>query len=353
MAAIAPDAPPETPFVTLVVAMRNEAESIQACLESILAQDYPADRLEVLVFDGDSTDRSREIAERVLAGRQRAEVRPNPQRIQAVAWNLGIDAAAGDVIGIMSGHAVLAPDYVSAAVDVLARTGAEMVGGPVRALGSGRVAEAIAVATSGPFGVGGAQFRYLDSEKDVDTVFMGVCRADVYRRYRFDEEMVRNQDDELSYRILDAGGRIVCSPAIKSSYRSRTTLARLWRQYFDYGWWKVRVMQKHPAQVRGRHLVPTAFVIAILGGAVVTIALSPGVILFGGVLAAYLSAMAVSITRQRHGARAGVLAVLPAVYLTLHGAYGIGVIAGLLRHRSWPKGSLRLMARQLLRRATR
>lgn len=349
--------PPETmtlsatPDVTLLVAMRNEAENIEVCLDSILAQDYPPERLEVLVFDGYSTDGSWEIAARVLADRPRAQLRRNPARIQAAAWNLGIDEAAGDVIGILSGHSILAPDYVTAAVNVLRRTGAAMVGGPVRALGDGRVAETIALAMSTPFGVGGAEFRYLDREQQVDTVFMGVSTREVYRAFRFDEEMVRNQDDELSYRLLDSGARIICSPEIRSSYRSRTTLGGLWRQYFDYGRWKVRVMQKHPSQVRWRHLVPTVFVCSVLGSLLLAIVWRPGAILLALTLTAYGAAMAVSIAKVREGGRRGNLVLLPVVYITLHGAYGLGVLAGLMRHRRWASGSLSLMARQLIRRA--
>ena len=131
--------------------------------------------------------------------------------------------ARGDVIGIVSAHCELAPDYLSTAVETLERTGADMVGGLMRAVGEGPVGEAVALATSTPFGVGGARFHYTDAEEEVDTVYMGLCRAEVYRRLRFDEEMVSDQDDELSYRLLDEGGRIVCNPAIRSTYRNRST----------------------------------------------------------------------------------------------------------------------------------
>ena len=222
----------------------------RATLESIFAQDYPADRLEVRVYDGDSTDRSRAIAEALCAGRPLATVSRNPRITQAAGWNLGIDEAQGDIIGIVSAHCELAPDYVSTAVETLERTGADMVGGLMRAVGEGDLGEAVAIATSTPFGVGNARFHFTDVEEEVDTVYMGLCRRETYRRLRFDEEMVRDQDDELSYRLLDEGGRIVCNPAIRSSYRNRSTFRSLWKQYYQYGFWKVRVMQKHPDQVR-------------------------------------------------------------------------------------------------------
>ena len=137
---------------------------------------------------------------------------------------------------------------------------ADIVGGPVRAVADTPIGAAIAIATSTPYGVGGARHHYLTEPAYVDTVFMGVARRETWLRYPFNEEFVRNQDDELSYRLLDAGGRIVCDPAIESFYRSRSTLGSLWRQYFDYGCWKVRVLQAHPRQARVRHLVPLALV---------------------------------------------------------------------------------------------
>src|SRR6185503_9343107 len=117
---------------------------------------------------------------------------------------------------IVSAHSELAPDYVTTALATLERTGAQMVGGPMHAVSESRLGRAVAAATSSRFGVGGAAFHYAETEQDVDTVYMGLCPADVYRSLRFDEEMVRNQDDELSYRLLDQGGRIVCDPAIRS-----------------------------------------------------------------------------------------------------------------------------------------
>src|SRR5947207_2852867 len=118
--------PRALPSVTLVVAMRNEAANIGACLDSIAGQDYPPDRLEVLVLDGGSTDRSREIAQGFVATRPGWQLIPNPGISQAAGWNIGIDRAAGEVIGIVGAHSELASDYVRAAVETLERTGAEM-----------------------------------------------------------------------------------------------------------------------------------------------------------------------------------------------------------------------------------
>lgn len=316
--------------VTLVVPMRNEEANIEACLTSVVNQDYGVDHLEVLVYDGASTDASWSIVEGLALRHPSITLHHNPRRTQAAAWNQGIERASGEIIGIVGAHSVLAPDYVTTAVATLNRTGADMVGGPMSAKSDGVVGQAVAVATSTPFGVGGARFHYTDREEDVDTVYMGLCRAEVYRSLGFDEEMVRNQDDELSYRLLDRGGRIVCDPRIRSTYHNRATWRGLARQYFEYGFWKVQVMRKHPRQVRARHLAPVALVVTLGASAVLAVTTSQGLILLavavGGYVLADLSA-SLAATR-RH------LTLLPAVsavYPVLHLSYGSGFIVGLAR----------------------
>ena len=321
------------PTVTLVVAMRNEAAHIANCLDSIAAQDHPADRLEVLVYDGESDDDSVAIALGRADGRPGWAVLPNPRRIQAAAWNAGIAIATGDIVGIVSGHAVLAPDYVRRAVEAIEATGADMVGGPVNAVGGGPIGEAVSIAISTPFGVGGARHHYATERTEVDTVFMGLARRETYQRFPFDESMVRNQDDELSYRLLDAGGRIVCDPAIVSAYTSRATLEGLWTQYFDYGRWKVRVIQAHPRQVRIRHLVPIGLVGAFGVAGLAAIVGDAGRRLLALLLIAYLGAIVAATFRYGRGRSAGIMAALSAAYPTMHLSYGFGMIRGLWQFR--------------------
>ncbi len=204
--------------------MRNEGQSIKRCLASIADQDYPSDSSRSARLRRASRATTRWRSPVLSRQRPAWTVRTNPRRIQAAAWNAGIRAASGEIVGIVSGHAELGPAYVRSAVDALDRMRADIVGGPVRAVAETPIGAAIAIATSTPFGVGGARHHYLTEPAYVDTVFMGVARRETWLRYPFDEEFVRNQDDELSYRLLDAGGRILCDPAIESCYRSRSTL---------------------------------------------------------------------------------------------------------------------------------
>lgn len=321
----------DQPLVSLLVAMRNEAAHIEECIQSILNQDYPEEKIEVLILDGQSDDNSVKIVEEVIAGKKKFHLLENAKRIQSAAWNLGIQHSHGDVISIVSGHSRLSSNYVSEATETLLRTKADMVGGTVRAISSNYPGEAIALAMSTPFGVGNANFRYAEKEQETDTVFMGFCWRTTYEKIGgFDEELVRNQDDEFSNRLRKAGGRIICNPKIISYYNNRTTLHSLWSQYFQYGFYKVRVLQKHPRQMSLRQFVPPAFVLALLGS--VFLALSPILRLLSLIVPSlYLIAnLGASLwAASKRGWR--YLPFLPVTFAILHLSYGLGSLMGLVK----------------------
>lgn len=319
------------PIVSLLIAMRNEEEFIASCLTSIFDQDYPAEKMEIFVIDGKSTDASWKIVERLIRGKNNCYLLSNSKVIQSAAWNLGIQRAGGNLITIVSAHSILAPDYVSNAVETYLRTGADMVGGPMTAFGVTAVAKAISIATSNSFGVGGARFHYADKEEIVDTVYMGFCSRSLYLSVGgFDEEMVRNQDDELSYRILDHGGKIICDPNIRSKYYNRATLKSLWRQYYQYGYWKVRVLQKHPKQMRLRQFVPPIFISALIISAFMFFV--PGVwILSLTVPILYMLINLCSSVWTGRDAEWRYIPLLLLVYAILHISYGLGFLRGLVK----------------------
>ncbi len=176
-----------------------------------------------------------------------------------------------------SSSTISASSYVRRCVEHLLAGGVEAVGGPIETVGETDEAQAIALAMSSWFGVGGSGFRTVkDRATLVETVaFPAYTRQTVQRIGPFDEELVRNQDDEYNYRLLKHGGRILLSPDIRSRYYSRSSLRSLWRQYYQYGFWKVRVMQKHPRQMRWRQFVPPAFVATMLGSPLLGIFFRP------------------------------------------------------------------------------
>lgn len=322
------------PAVSVIMPIRNEARFIERSLGAVLAQDYPQELLEVLVADGMSTDRTREIVARLteLHPGIRVVVVDNPGRIVPTGFNHALAQARGAVIVRVDGHTVIASDYVMQCVATLQRTRADNVGGRMDAVAQGYFGKAVAFATSTPFGVGGARFHYSEREEEVDTVYMGAWPRRVFETVgRFDEEQVRNQDDEFNYRLLKAGGRILLSQTIRSTYYSRSTPRTLWRQYFDYGYWKVRVMQKHPRQMRLRQFVPAAFVAALLALALLapfTPVASWGLAAVAGSYAA-ANLLASAATARRVGWRW--LPALGLAFAILHLSYGAGFLAGLIR----------------------
>ncbi len=321
------------PFVTVILPVRNEGPFIERSLGAVLAQDWNPDRLEVIVADGMSTDDTRGIVRRCAEGAPRVPLAivDNPAGIVPTAMNAGIAAARGDVIVRVDGHTIVDRDYVRRCVEVLRRSGAQNAGGRMTAVGETPFARAVAAATSSPFGVGGARFHYSDREEWVDTVYMGAWPRKVLEDLGgFDPEMVRDQDDELNYRLRARGGRILLSPDIRSRYFNRPTVRSLARQYFQYGFWKVRVLQKHPRQMRPRQFAPPALVagLGLLGAASpfwrpARLALAA---LAGSYAAANLAASA--RTARKSGAR---LALLPPAFAAMHFSYGLGFLSGLAR----------------------
>ena len=319
------------PYVTVIMPIHNEAEFIRRSLGAVLAQDYPSDLTEVLIVDGMSTDQTYKIIRQLIAesGCTRVRLLENKGRIVPTGLNLAIREAKGDIIIRVDGHTVIAPDYVRQCVVALHRTNADNVGGLMKGVGITTFGQAVALATSSPFGVGGARFHYSDQEEWTDTAYMGAWPRKVFEQIGlFDERLVRNQDDEFSYRLRAAGGRILLSPHIKSEYTVRSTPWLLGKQYFQYGFWKILVLQKHTFQMRPRQFVPPAFALA-LSSSLVFALLGWGWWLLTLILAAYLLAnlSASFYISARSGWR--YLLLLPLTFAILHLSYGFGFLIGL------------------------
>jgi succinoglycan biosynthesis protein ExoA len=261
--ALGPETP--VPFVSVIVPMRNEERYIGGCLRGLAAQDYPRDRFEVLVVDGDSTDGSRRVVEEI-ARETGLHVRllSNRRRSTPCGLNVGIAQARGEIIARVDAHAQAEPSFLAESVAALRESGADVVGGPIRSAGAGLVGGAIALAMSSPFGVGNAAFRYSREEQFTDTVPFPAYRRSVFDRIGpFAEDIEWGEDDEFHYRLGDAGGRILLTPRIASTYFTRSSLASVARQYFRYGRVKVEVLRRHPRRMRVRQLVPGAFVLGL------------------------------------------------------------------------------------------
>lgn len=323
----------DRPKVSVVIPVRDEAASIAACLQAIQAQDYPADRLEILVVDGGSRDGSQAIVEAFR--RQDARIRQldNPAGSIPAGLNVGIRAATGEIIARVDARTRLATGYLVRAVRLLAGTGAANVGGPVRYAPRGFRARLLALVTESRFGVGGAAVRYGDgAERWTETVYLGVVPRRVFEAVGlYDEEILQDEDSEFNCRVRAHGGRVLVSPALRSSYTNVGSLRRFVRKNFEFGYWKVRVWQKYPLLIAPRHLAPPLFVLGLAFGvpaAALAPALRPVLVTALGVYAVGAVAAAAHL-----GRRAGwrYAPALPALFAVLHLAWGTGFLAGLLR----------------------
>lgn len=252
--------------ISIIVPCRNEASYIDSFLNSAYSQKehLGAHSLEIVIADGMSDDGTREHLQEWQRRRPALVVIDNPERITSTALNRAIECASGEIVVRMDVHTVYASDYVAECVRTLERTGATCVGGPWRPAGDGGLQGAIARAFESRFGSGGAASRRTDYSGPVDTVYLGAWRrADLVRLGGFDEFLVRNQDDELNLRIIRSGGKVWQSASIRSSYAPRASLRALFRQFYQYGYWKIPVIRKHRLPASPRHLVPFAFVLAL------------------------------------------------------------------------------------------
>jgi GT2 family glycosyltransferase len=278
-----------------------------------------------------SEDGSRDILKRLADEDSRIRVIDNPGRIVSTGLNTAIRAARGQIIARMDAHTEYAPDYICQCLAVLQETGADNVGGPARTESKGYMQSAICAAYHSPFAVGGARFHNIEYEGYVDTVTYGCWPREVFDRVGFfDEELGRNQDDEFNLRLMRAGGKIWQSPRIRSWYRPRASLGALFRQYMQYGYWKVRVIQKHRLPASPRHLVPGIFVLLLIVLSLLSLrwpfAGSCWLALVG---LYFLCSIAASVQAStRHGWQ--LFPVLPLVFACYHFAYGYGFLRGIL-----------------------
>ena len=317
------------PFVSVIMAIRNEEAFIARSLGAVLSQQYPPERIEVLVADGQSDDHTRAVIV-CLPGAERVRVLENPQRRQAFGLNLALRQARGDIIVRVDGHTIIAPDYVRQCVQALAESGAVNVGGRMEPQGATPMGRAIAAAGASRFGVPTA-FHVSATPQFTDTVYLGAWpREALLAMGGFDERLRVNEDYELNYRLRRAGGHIYLSPAIRSTYFGRQTLRALARQYFAYGWDRTNTLKLHPSSLKLRQMVAPTFVAALLiGGALATVN-GAARVAWAALLAVYALANIGASAQVGRRAGWGLLPRVPLVFATMHIAWGLGFWKGLL-----------------------
>ena len=354
------------PLVSVVLPVRDEGAFIEETLRAVLAQDYPRERMEIIVADGMSEDGTREIVRELAETDSRLRMVDNPKQITPAGLNVAIRAARGEVLVRVDGHGVLPPNYVCECVAYLKsedksqesddrfppsalgplHSGLLAVGGAWDSVGRGRMAEAIAVAMSSKFGVGNSPYRLREADRlpiQTDTLaFWAIYRRTFEHVGLFREKFVCHEDYEFNHRLRSAGGRIMLLPWLRAKYYVRSTLRALAWQYWRYGNWKGRFVRSQPGSLKVRQLIPPLFVaaLALCGlaaglGTAGQIALGALLVLYVGFLIVASVGLAfrsptVQMTSESLGA-IGLVLRLTVIFATLHLCWGAGVWLGLLR----------------------
>jgi glycosyltransferase involved in cell wall biosynthesis len=331
------------PTVTVVLPVRNEESFIAATLDHLLRQDYPSDRINIIVADGFSDDKTRNILADYQAKYPRVQFIDNPGRTAASGLNVAIERATGELIVRVDGHSEVAPDFVSQAVHLMEEhPEAWSAGGPITHAGTNRFGEAVAIAMSHPAGVGLATHRFPNYEGYVEGAQFPTFRRWVFDRIgKFDELLVRTEDDEFNYRITQAGGKIYVSPRVRYVYFVRDRPDKLFRQYFQYSYWRIPVIRKHKKPTTMRQLVPPLFFLTMIILAVVGVWLHQPLVALAlpAIYLAALVAIAISVIPRK-----GILVacLVPVALVTIHVAYALGITYGawalLFHKRAWDQG---------------
>ncbi|WP_106298304.1 glycosyltransferase family 2 protein [Knoellia remsis] len=312
----------EHPAVSVVIPVLNEGAHLRAAVDQVLSQSF-AGELEVVLALGPSSDDTDDIAAELVAADPRVRTVPNPSGRTPAALNAGIAAARHDVIVRVDGHAEIPADYVATAVRTLEETGADNVGGLMKAVGRTPFERAVACAMRSRLGVGGGTFHVGGRAGPVDTVYLGAFRrAALDRVGGYDERYTRTQDWHLNLRIRQTGGIVWFTPDMEVTYRPRSTVRRLARQYLEYGRWRRVVAREHPETMNARYLAPPAMVAGTTAATLLGLAWAPAL----AVPAAYLLAVTAGGAAISRGEPLATRALTPVALATMHWSWGVGFL---------------------------
>jgi glycosyltransferase involved in cell wall biosynthesis len=332
------------PMVTIIIPCRNEAACIERTLESVLSQEYPPERMQILIVDGMSNDGTPELIRRVIskgkadpkgfgAGSIPCSVQllENPQRTVPFAMNLGLKQAKGEVIFRMDGHSEMSPGYIKACVAKLKkRPDIACVGGPSIAIGDSPIGKTYALALRSFYGVGGRTFRTLRAEGYVDTVAFGGYPRRIFETVGgFDPQLERNQDIDFNKRISKAGFKQLVIPDVWTLYHAPGSLRKVVRQNYMNGFWNTKVLNKMLETLSWRHFIPLVFVLSILLLLAIAFVFSWALHLLIAILVVYAAGACIATVVAVFRERSMCAILLPLIFPTMHFSYGLGSMAGL------------------------
>ncbi len=330
------------PTVTVIIPMRNEEKHIARCLHSVISQDYPKELIEVIVVDGGSNDGSMKIVRELAEGHSNIRLIGGPGVNCPAAMNIGIKNAVGELISKIDAHGYVASDFLRMSAKHLSiEENVKCVGGPIGPVAETMIAKANVRARSSIFGVGRGIYSAGEKPQFVDTVQCGIYKKDIFGEIGlFDESLQFGEDEEINWRIRKKGYKILSTPEIKFFYFPRNSFRQLFKQYYNYGVARVKVIQKHPDFSNIKHIVPTTFILALFSTGILAIFSSLFLTVFWGIVGLYLivSLAFSTIISRKEGFK--YLGLMPISFAALHFGYGIGFargIIGLCLHKRVPR----------------
>ena len=316
--------------ISIIVPCRNEEKHIAQCLNSLIDCDYDKNLMNIYVVDGMSDDNTREIISKYEKKYPFIKLIDNVKQTTPYAFNIGIRNSSDDYIMIMGARHIVSKNYISYSIDKLKNNNdIACIGGIVINSFENKLSEIIASAMNSSFGVGLGNFRTNnDSEMFVDTVGTPVYNREIFSQLGlFDENLTRNQDDEFNFRVIKAGKKILSSNKINVKYFVRASYKKLFKQYYQYGYWKVFVNRKHKTVTTLRQLVPGVFVL-YLGFLLLSIIVLPQFICIASIpLLLYLLLSVYFSYRLSDGFRDIIYYMI--TFFILHSGYGLGYLDGI------------------------
>lgn len=322
----------DQPTVSVIIPCYNEEATIHKLLEALRSQTYPLAKLEVVISDGLSTDRTRDVIAAFQEAHADLAVRviQNQARTIPSGVNQAIRESSGEIIVRLDAHSMPIPEYVERCVEAHQSGRGDNVGGvwDIQPGADTWVAKSISFAAAHPLGVGDAMYRLNAKPGAVDTVPFGSFRRELIQRIgAFDETLLANEDYEFNTRVRESGGVVWLDPAIRSVYFSRSTLKKLADQYWRYGFWKFKMLKRYPHTLRWRQALPPVFVLMLAMLIVLSLGLSIAQLLLVLQLCAYFFILGVAGLQLAIKTRKGFLLWgLPLAIATMHISWGAGFL---------------------------
>ncbi len=320
-------------LLSIIIPTYNEVKNIKEAINSCLCQEkIDLKQVEIIIVDGDSTDGTQNVVKSMIVGNQIKLIK-NQYRYMPHGFNKGLTIASGRYIMVMSGHSILKNDYICNSLKAMKKYDAQCVSGSIDTIQENYLGRIISISQSTIFGVGNSTSRINVKEgKYVESGVFGFYKSRIFLQIGgMDEELIKNQDDEFNYRLIQNGGKIWFDPSIKSKYFSRQTLIKLFKQYFYYGLYKVRVFQKRRGVAAIRQLIPFIFVTSLFASMMLKILTNNSIFLilnFGIYTIINFIFSYISIRNRKESYLS--IPILQCSYFILHFSYGFGFILGLI-----------------------